>query len=94
MWPGPHDTRDLLSLQIYQSWLDKSTPYTAMRWVVTLGLSFVYMVRVYLLQVGVAVWGAVVPTPPKAKALLMSLAPLGWGRAVQKRCLISVRHRM
>lgn len=44
----------LLSLQIYQSWLDKSTPYTAVRWVVTLGLSFVYMIRVYLLQVGVA----------------------------------------
>nr|KAF6268200.1 retention in endoplasmic reticulum sorting receptor 1 [Myotis myotis] len=37
--------------QIYQSWLDKSTPYTAVRWVVTLGLSFVYMIRVYLLQV-------------------------------------------
>uniref|UniRef100_A0A286ZVB9 Protein RER1 n=1 Tax=Sus scrofa TaxID=9823 RepID=A0A286ZVB9_PIG len=36
--------------QIYQSWLDRSTPYTAVRWVVTLGLSFVYMVRVYLLQ--------------------------------------------
>nr|KAF6394939.1 retention in endoplasmic reticulum sorting receptor 1 [Molossus molossus] len=36
--------------QVYQSWLDKSTPYTAVRWVVTLGLSFVYMVRVYLLQ--------------------------------------------
>lgn len=44
----------LLSPQVYQSWLDKSTPYTAVRWVVTLGLSFVYMVRVYLLQVGVA----------------------------------------
>nr|KAF6294404.1 retention in endoplasmic reticulum sorting receptor 1 [Pipistrellus kuhlii] len=36
--------------QIYQSWLDRSTPYTAVRWVVTLGLSFVYMIRVYLLQ--------------------------------------------
>nr|KAF6507614.1 retention in endoplasmic reticulum sorting receptor 1 [Rousettus aegyptiacus] len=36
--------------QIYQSWLDKSTPYTAVRWVVTLGLSFIYMIRVYLLQ--------------------------------------------
>uniref|UniRef100_A0A8C7AGC1 Protein RER1 n=1 Tax=Neovison vison TaxID=452646 RepID=A0A8C7AGC1_NEOVI len=36
--------------QIYQSWLDKSTPYTAVRWLVTLGLSFVYMIRVYLLQ--------------------------------------------
>lgn len=43
----------ILALQIYQSWLDKSTPYTAVRWVVTLGLSFVYMIRVYLLQVGV-----------------------------------------
>ncbi|KAG8505473.1 Protein RER1 [Galemys pyrenaicus] len=40
--------------QVYQSWLDKSTPYTAVRWVVTLGLSFIYMIRVYLLQVGVA----------------------------------------
>uniref|UniRef100_A0A2I3GKZ1 Protein RER1 n=1 Tax=Nomascus leucogenys TaxID=61853 RepID=A0A2I3GKZ1_NOMLE len=39
--------------QIYQSWLDKSTPYTAVRWVVTLGLSFVYMIRVYLLQMTV-----------------------------------------
>lgn len=38
-----------LSFQIYQSWLDKSTPYTAVRWVVTLGLSFIYMIRVYLL---------------------------------------------
>ncbi|NXS91802.1 RER1 protein, partial [Jacana jacana] len=37
--------------QIYQSWLDKSTPYTAVRWIVTLGLSFIYMIRVYLLQV-------------------------------------------
>ncbi|XP_020729348.2 protein RER1 isoform X2 [Odocoileus virginianus] len=36
--------------QIYQSWLDKSTPHTAVRWVVTLGLSFIYMIRVYLLQ--------------------------------------------
>uniref|UniRef100_A0A452U0E7 Protein RER1 n=1 Tax=Ursus maritimus TaxID=29073 RepID=A0A452U0E7_URSMA len=36
--------------QVYQSWLDKSTPYTAVRWVLTLGLSFIYMVRVYLLQ--------------------------------------------
>ncbi|XP_049667560.1 protein RER1 isoform X2 [Accipiter gentilis] len=36
--------------QIYQSWLDKSTPYTAVRWIVTLGLSFIYMIRVYLLQ--------------------------------------------
>ncbi|XP_010003502.1 PREDICTED: protein RER1 isoform X2 [Chaetura pelagica] len=35
---------------IYQSWLDKSTPYTAVRWIVTLGLSFIYMIRVYLLQ--------------------------------------------
>lgn len=41
----------ILVFQIYQSWLDKSTPYTAVRWVVTLGLSFVYMIRVYLLQV-------------------------------------------
>ncbi|XP_059772005.1 protein RER1-like [Balaenoptera ricei] len=35
--------------QVYQAWLDKSTPYTAVRWVVTLGLSFIYMIRVYLL---------------------------------------------
>lgn len=41
-----------ISSQIYQSWLDKSTPYTAVRWIVTLGLSFIYMIRVYLLQVG------------------------------------------
>uniref|UniRef100_A0A4X2L208 Protein RER1 n=1 Tax=Vombatus ursinus TaxID=29139 RepID=A0A4X2L208_VOMUR len=36
--------------QIYQSWLDKSTPYKAVQWVVTLGLSFIYIIRVYLLQ--------------------------------------------
>lgn len=52
-WAGGAGDAALLSLQIYQSWLDRSTPYTAVRWVVTLGLSFVYMIRVYLLQVGV-----------------------------------------
>ncbi|OCT72622.1 hypothetical protein XELAEV_18035603mg [Xenopus laevis] len=36
--------------QIYQSFLDKSTPYTAVRWVMTLGLSAIYMIRVYILQ--------------------------------------------
>ncbi|XP_073441496.1 protein RER1 isoform X1 [Dendrobates tinctorius] len=36
--------------QIYQSWLDKSTPYTAVRWLMTLGLSGLYMIRVYILQ--------------------------------------------
>ncbi|XP_007467459.1 PREDICTED: protein RER1-like [Lipotes vexillifer] len=35
--------------QVYRAWLDKSTPYTVARWVVTLGLSFIYMIRVYLL---------------------------------------------
>uniref|UniRef100_A0A8C6AWY7 Protein RER1 n=1 Tax=Monodon monoceros TaxID=40151 RepID=A0A8C6AWY7_MONMO len=35
--------------QVYRAWLDKSTPYTVVRWVVTLGLSFIYMIRVYLL---------------------------------------------
>lgn len=33
--------------QIYLSWLDKSPRYTAIRWV---GLSLVYMIRVYLSQ--------------------------------------------
>nr|XP_020831482.1 protein RER1 isoform X2 [Phascolarctos cinereus] len=47
--------------QIYQSWLDKSTPYTAVRWVVTLGLSFIYMIRVYLLQcIGIAYYYTVI----------------------------------
>lgn len=45
-----------LSPQVYQCWLDRSTPYTAVRWAATLGLSFVYLIRVYLLQVGVS-WG-------------------------------------
>uniref|UniRef100_A0A667Y3F0 Protein RER1 n=1 Tax=Myripristis murdjan TaxID=586833 RepID=A0A667Y3F0_9TELE len=36
--------------QIYQSWLDKSTPFYAVRWAVTLLLTAVYMVRVYILQ--------------------------------------------
>ncbi|KAI5946754.1 Protein RER1 [Manis javanica] len=36
--------------QVYQCWLDRSTPYTAVRWAATLGLSFVYLIRVYLLQ--------------------------------------------
>lgn len=37
--------------QVYQSWLDKSTPFYAMRWAGTLLLTLVYMIRVYLLQV-------------------------------------------
>ncbi|XP_035761526.1 protein RER1 isoform X2 [Neolamprologus brichardi] len=36
--------------QVYQSWLDKSTPFYAMRWAGTLLLTLVYMIRVYLLQ--------------------------------------------
>ncbi|KAG9352949.1 hypothetical protein JZ751_017525, partial [Albula glossodonta] len=36
--------------QVYQSWLDKSTPFYAVRWGVTLLLTFIYMIRVYLLQ--------------------------------------------
>ncbi|XP_026957054.1 protein RER1-like [Sagmatias obliquidens] len=35
--------------QVYRAWLDKSTPYTVVQWVVTLGLSFIYVIRVYLL---------------------------------------------
>ena len=60
---GLHSAREPLSFQIYQSWLDKSTPYTAVRWVVTLGLSFVYMIRVYLLQVGVGRGPKPMPSP-------------------------------
>lgn len=37
--------------QIYQSWLDKSTPFYAVRWAATLLLTAVYMIRVYVLQV-------------------------------------------
>lgn len=58
----------ILVLQIYQSWLDKSTPYTAVRWVVTLGLSFVYMIRVYLLQVSVV-----------STVCTLSKCAIGWG---------------
>ena len=58
----------ILVLQIYQSWLDKSTPYTAVRWVVTLGLSFVYMIRVYLLQVSVV-----------STVCTLSNCAIGWG---------------
>ncbi|KAG7227020.1 hypothetical protein INR49_022367 [Caranx melampygus] len=36
--------------QIYQSWLDKSTPFYAVRWAATLLLTAVYMIRVYILQ--------------------------------------------
>ncbi|KAL4622574.1 protein RER1 [Arapaima gigas] len=36
--------------QIYQSWLDKSTPFSALRWGATLLLTAVYMIRVYFLQ--------------------------------------------
>uniref|UniRef100_A0A8C5CLQ3 Protein RER1 n=1 Tax=Gadus morhua TaxID=8049 RepID=A0A8C5CLQ3_GADMO len=37
--------------QIYQSWLDKSTPFYIGRWAGTLILTAVYMIRVYILQV-------------------------------------------
>uniref|UniRef100_A0A3B4WLI8 Uncharacterized protein n=1 Tax=Seriola lalandi dorsalis TaxID=1841481 RepID=A0A3B4WLI8_SERLL len=36
--------------QVYQSWLDKSTPFYAVRWAATLLLTAVYMIRVYILQ--------------------------------------------
>ncbi|KTG45366.1 hypothetical protein cypCar_00005586 [Cyprinus carpio] len=36
--------------QIYQSWLDKSTPFSAVRWAVTVILTAIYMIRVYILQ--------------------------------------------
>uniref|UniRef100_A0A8C5PQ26 Protein RER1 n=1 Tax=Leptobrachium leishanense TaxID=445787 RepID=A0A8C5PQ26_9ANUR len=36
--------------QIYQSWLDKSTPYIAVRWLMTLGMCLLYGIRVYILQ--------------------------------------------
>ncbi|KAM9431649.1 protein RER1 isoform 2-T3 [Salvelinus alpinus] len=36
--------------QIYQSWLDKSTPFSIGRWGVTLSLTAIYMIRVYILQ--------------------------------------------
>lgn len=38
-------------LQVYQSWLDKSTPFAAVRWAATLILTAIYMIRVYILQV-------------------------------------------
>lgn len=41
----------LFEMQIYQSWLDKSTPFSAVRWAVTLILTAIYMIRVYILQV-------------------------------------------
>lgn len=37
--------------KVYQSWLDKSTPFYAVRWAATLLLTAVYMIRVYILQV-------------------------------------------
>uniref|UniRef100_A0A8C4GJC8 Protein RER1 n=1 Tax=Dicentrarchus labrax TaxID=13489 RepID=A0A8C4GJC8_DICLA len=37
--------------QVYQSWLDKSTPFYAVRWTATLLLTAIYMIRVYILQV-------------------------------------------
>lgn len=37
--------------QIYQSWLDRSTPFSIGRWGVTLSLTAIYMIRVYILQV-------------------------------------------
>uniref|UniRef100_A0A8C5WB79 Protein RER1 n=1 Tax=Leptobrachium leishanense TaxID=445787 RepID=A0A8C5WB79_9ANUR len=36
--------------KIYQSWLDKSTPYIAVRWLMTLGMCLLYGIRVYILQ--------------------------------------------
>ncbi|CAL9702772.1 unnamed protein product [Knipowitschia caucasica] len=36
--------------QVYQSWLDKSTPFYAVRWAATLLLTALYMIRVYILQ--------------------------------------------
>lgn len=43
----------VLFCQIYQSWLDKSTPFYAVRWAATLLLTAIYMIRVYILQVGI-----------------------------------------
>ncbi|XP_055015047.1 protein RER1-like [Boleophthalmus pectinirostris] len=40
----------LVFKQIYQSWLDKSTPFYAVRWAATLLLTAIYMIRVYILQ--------------------------------------------
>uniref|UniRef100_A0A8C4GJY3 Protein RER1 n=1 Tax=Dicentrarchus labrax TaxID=13489 RepID=A0A8C4GJY3_DICLA len=37
-------------LKVYQSWLDKSTPFYAVRWTATLLLTAIYMIRVYILQ--------------------------------------------
>ncbi|XP_034000914.1 protein RER1 isoform X2 [Trematomus bernacchii] len=36
--------------QVYQSWLDKSTPFHLGRWGGTLLLTAIYMIRVYILQ--------------------------------------------
>nr|XP_023697345.1 protein RER1-like isoform X1 [Paramormyrops kingsleyae] len=36
--------------QVYQSWLDKSTPFSVGRWAVTVILTALYMIRVYILQ--------------------------------------------
>ncbi|KPP57453.1 protein RER1-like [Scleropages formosus] len=36
--------------QVYQSWLDRSTPFSVGRWAVTLLLVLIYMIRVYILQ--------------------------------------------
>ncbi|KAG5282109.1 hypothetical protein AALO_G00052310 [Alosa alosa] len=36
--------------QVYQSWLDKSTPFAVVRWGATLLLTAIYMIRVYILQ--------------------------------------------
>ncbi|XP_014828514.1 protein RER1 isoform X2 [Poecilia latipinna] len=35
---------------VYQTWLDKSTPFYAVRWALTLLLTAIYMIRVYILQ--------------------------------------------
>ncbi|PWA30912.1 hypothetical protein CCH79_00010611, partial [Gambusia affinis] len=35
---------------VYQTWLDKSTPFYVVRWALTLLLTAIYMIRVYILQ--------------------------------------------
>ncbi|XP_006006543.1 protein RER1-like isoform X2 [Latimeria chalumnae] len=51
-----HGTPSFISMfctrvgQIYQSLLDRATPHTTARWLVTLGLAVLYLLRVFLLQ--------------------------------------------
>lgn len=49
--PAIWELQFLFEIQIYQSWLDKSTPFSAVRWAATLILTAIYMIRVYILQV-------------------------------------------